>query len=89
MILYKKDVIDKLSEKTGLYKKDNQLCIYAVEFLKLFFVSIPIMFIRLALPISATSSSLLYSSEPKATSLFFLSSALLHLLSFIVLCTDS
>lgn len=22
MILYKKDVIDKLSEKTGLYKKD-------------------------------------------------------------------
>lgn len=31
MILYKKDVIDKLSEKTGLYKKDIKAMLVALN----------------------------------------------------------
>ena len=31
MILYKKDVIDKLSEKTGLYKKDIKAMLIALN----------------------------------------------------------
>lgn len=31
MILYKKDVIDKLSEKTGLYKKDVKAMLVALN----------------------------------------------------------
>lgn len=56
------DTINLLS----FFRTFNQLCIYAVVFLKVFTVSIPNRFMSVALPISATSSSLLYSSEPKA-----------------------
>ena len=76
-------------ELTSLRSFESQPCIYALLLRKLLFVSIPKMFIRLALPISATNSSLLYSSLPKATSLFLRSSARLQRVSFIVECTDS
>lgn len=49
-------------QASGCYKEGtktvNQLCIYALEFLKLFEVSIPNILTSVALPNSATNSSL-------------------------------